>query len=94
MAEVIGPRRAALLALAAEYGATELRVFGSVARRDAQPGSDVDLLVRFRRPIGLLARMEFKERAARLLARPVDVATADSLHWLIRPTVLAEAERV
>ncbi|MCI4363817.1 MAG: nucleotidyltransferase family protein [Thermoplasmata archaeon] len=88
---MIGPKRAALIALAAEYGVVEVSVFGSVARRDARPESDVDLLVQFRRPIGLLARMELKERATRLLARPVDVSTTGSLHWLIRPTVLAEA---
>lgn len=88
---MIGPRRAALLDLAAEYDATEVRVFGSVAQGTARRDSDVDLLLRFRRPIGLLARMEFKERATRLLNRPVDLSTPGSLHWLIRPTVLAEA---
>ncbi|HEV2317480.1 MAG TPA: nucleotidyltransferase domain-containing protein [Thermoplasmata archaeon] len=91
MGEIIAPKRSALLSLAAEYAATELRVFGSVARGTARHGSDVDLLVRFRRPIGLMARSEFKERASRLLARPVDLATVESLHWLIRPTVLAAA---
>jgi len=83
-----------LLALAAEFGATGLRVFGSVARGEAGPTSDVDLLVRFQRPIGLMARMEFKERVSRLLRRPVDVATPGSLHWLIKPHVLAEAVAV
>lgn len=89
--EVIGASRGDLIALATEFGATDLRVFGSVARGEARPGSDVDLLVRFRRPVGLLARMEFKQRAARLLRRPVDLATPESLHWLIRPRVLGEA---
>lgn len=88
---MIGPKRSALLKLAGEYGASDLRVFGSVARGSARRVGDVDLLVRFRRPIGLLARSEFKERASRLLDRPVELATAESLHWLIRPAVLAEA---
>jgi predicted nucleotidyltransferase len=39
----------------------------------------------------VLARLEFKERASRLLGRPVDVVTEPSLHWLIRPEVVAEA---
>jgi predicted nucleotidyltransferase len=92
--EVIGPKRAALVALVAEYGGTDVRVFGSVARGSARSGSDVDLLVRFRPPIGLLARMELKERTTQLLGRRVDIATPESLHWLIRPSVLTEAVTV
>jgi predicted nucleotidyltransferase len=91
IAEAIGPRRSALLDLAAEYGMTEVRVFGSLARGTGRPDSDVDLLVRFRRPIGLLARMDFKERATRLLNRRVDLSTMESVHWLIRPRVAAES---
>jgi predicted nucleotidyltransferase len=91
IAEVIGNHREALLNLSAEFGATDVRIFGSVARGEARRQSDVDLLVRFRRPLGLLSRSEFKERATQLLGRSVDVTTEDSLHWLIRPAVLAEA---
>jgi len=91
LADVVGPRRRGLLALASRFGVSRVRVFGSVARGDATPDSDVDLLVKFREPIGLLARMEFKDEVARLLGRPVDVATEASLHWLIRPAVLEEA---
>ncbi len=80
-----------MLALTAEYGGTDLQVFGSVARGSARPRSDVDLLVRFHPPIGLLARMELKGRATELLGRPVDISTPEALHWLIRPSVLAEA---
>jgi uncharacterized protein len=89
--EIVGPRRDELLAIAEKFGATDLRVFGSVARRQARRRSDLDLLVRFDRPVGLLARAEFKERVSRLLGRPVDLTTEQSLHWLIRPQVLAEA---
>jgi len=88
---VIGIHRKALLILSSEFGATDVRIFGSVARGEACRKSDLDLLVSFRRPVGLLRRLEFKERAARLLGRSVDVTTEESLHWLIRPTVLAEA---
>jgi predicted nucleotidyltransferase len=89
--EAIGPRRSALLQLAAEYGMTEVRVFGSLPRGTGRPDSDVVLLVRLRRPIGLLARMEFKERATRLLNRSVDLSTLESVHWLVRPRVAAES---
>jgi predicted nucleotidyltransferase len=89
--EVFGPRREDLLALAHAFGATDLRVFGSVARSEAGPRSDVDLLVTFLDPPGLFARMEFREKLEELLGRRVDLATEANLHWLIRPQVLAEA---
>jgi len=88
---VVTPYRDALLALAGRFGATDLRVFGSVARGEAGPESDVDLLVRFEHPVGLFRRMELKEQVEQLLGRKVDLATEGNLHWLIRPTVLAEA---
>ncbi|EQD54441.1 Nucleotidyltransferase domain protein [mine drainage metagenome] len=77
--------------LAREFQATSVRVFGSVARGEATARSDVDLLVKFRRPIGLLGRIEFKERAEKILGHPVDLATEGNLHWLTRPQILAEA---
>ena len=91
LAEVIGPRADELKTLAAQFGGYELRVFGSVARGQATAVSDVDILLRFRRPLGLLARSELRERAALLLGRRVDVATESNLHWLVRPRVLSEA---
>jgi predicted nucleotidyltransferase len=91
LANLVRSKRTALLRLASQFGATDLRIFGSVARGEASLGSDVDLLVQFKRPIGVLARLEFKERASRLLGRPVDISTPETLHWLIRPTVVSEA---
>ena len=92
IAEVLGAQAPALKALAAEYGGFDLRVFGSVARGEATATSDVDLLLRFRRPPGLLARSELRERAGHLLRRTVDLATESNLHWYVRPRVLAEAK--
>jgi predicted nucleotidyltransferase len=44
-ASMLGSRRNEILTLAARHGARNVRVFGSWARGDARPGSDVDLLV-------------------------------------------------
>jgi uncharacterized protein len=88
---VIGPRRRALLSLATRFGARDVRVFGSVARGEAGPKSDIDLLVRFDEPVGLFGRIEFQRLAEGLLGRKVDIASERNLHWLIRPEVLAEA---
>jgi predicted nucleotidyltransferase len=45
--DIISDKRAAILELAAKYGASNVRVFGSVARGEARPDSDVDLLITF-----------------------------------------------
>ncbi len=86
---VIGDRRPAVIRLAERYGAREVRVFGSVARREATLASDVDLLVSpvMRRydPISL------QRELTRLLGRRVDVVTEQSLHWWVQPQVIAEA---
>jgi predicted nucleotidyltransferase len=45
--DVIGGKRDAVIALAARHGAINVRVFGSVARGEGTPDSDIDLLVTF-----------------------------------------------
>lgn len=92
--DVLGTRRDAFLKLARSFGVTRLRVFGSIARGEAGPKSDLDLLVEFRDPLGVLRRAEFEEKIEALLGRRVDLATEEELHWLIRPRVLSEAAPV
>ncbi|MCI4326514.1 MAG: nucleotidyltransferase family protein [Thermoplasmata archaeon] len=89
--EILGDHRQAFLKLARSFGASKIRVFGSVARGEAGPKSDLDLLVEFRRPLGVLSRAEFEVKIEALLGRPVDLATEEELHWLVRPRVLSEA---
>ncbi|MCI4330494.1 MAG: nucleotidyltransferase domain-containing protein [Thermoplasmata archaeon] len=87
--EVIGHRRKAILRLAESYGARNVRVFGSVARRTATSKSDLDLLVD---PVP--ARFDVVHlglRLEKLLGRHVDVVTEQSLGWYIQPQVIAEA---
>jgi uncharacterized protein len=78
-------------AIASKHGAGNVRVFGSVARGDARPGSDVDFLIDVIGPTtpwfpgGLLSDLES------LLQRPVDVVLERSLNPLIREEVLTEA---
>ncbi len=45
--DILGDKREAILRLAAEYGASNVRVFGSIARGEARPDSDIDLLISF-----------------------------------------------
>ncbi len=89
--KLIEDHREDILRVAARHGARNVRVFGSLARGDSRPDSDVDLLVEAGPdrtpffPAGLLADLED------LLGRKVDVVTEDALHWYIRARVLKEA---
>lgn len=69
--------RDAILRLAERYGATNVRVFGSVARGEATPDSDVDLLVSFRDGASLYELSGLWQALEGLLGRRVDLATDD-----------------
>ena len=69
----------------------KVRVFGSLARGEAGPASDVDLLVELAPGRTLLDLVGFRREAEGILGQSVDVATADMLKERIRAEVLAEA---
>jgi uncharacterized protein len=91
VARVVGPHLREIRALARRYGVNSLRVFGSVARGEATPISDVDVLFESGSPLGLLKRAEFKAKLEALLGRRVDLAREESLKWYVRPQALADA---
>lgn len=68
-----------------------MRVFGSVARGDDGPGSDVDLLVDLAPDRGLFALGELRRELTSLLGAPVDVVPADSLRATVSDEVLSGA---
>lgn len=76
------------------YHVRSLALFGSAARGQAGPTSDVDLLVEFDRPIGLLHLSATALRLEGLLERPVDLVRRHALRPELRGRVLAEAIRV
>ncbi|MEA3278135.1 MAG: nucleotidyltransferase family protein [Pseudomonadota bacterium] len=81
-----------ILELARRHGMTNVRVFGSMARGEADEASDLDLLVDYAAGSNLFDQIGFKQELEERLRRTVDVATPKSLHWFIRDKVLAEAE--
>ncbi len=93
MEDIIAPKREAIRTLARKYGATNLRVFGSIARYEAGPRSDADFLVEFtRRWRGKTSRLYLMGREIeQLLGRPVDLVREESLHWFIQPQIVSEA---
>jgi len=76
-----------------ELGVKSLAVFGSVARDEAGPDSDVDLLAEFQRPFGLFKFVEVKEYLENILGCSVDLVTPDALHPALKDIILREAVR-
>ena len=72
------------------FGVKNLALFGSVARGEARPDSDVDLLVEFERPVGLFGLVALQLRLEELLGCPVDIGTSDSLKASIRSRVMED----
>lgn len=85
-----------IVELCRRYGIAELSVFGSVARGEDRPDSDVDLLyVRVPDSTSSLWELwELRDELEQLLGRKVDLVSKDNLHWVIRDQVLAEARNV
>jgi uncharacterized protein len=72
-------------------GVKSLAVFGSMSRGEATPQSDIDLLVEFSRPVGLLAFIRLRRRLADILGRRVDLVTPRALRPAWRERILSEA---
>ncbi|TVQ16846.1 MAG: nucleotidyltransferase [Leptolyngbya sp. DLM2.Bin15] len=75
------------------FAVKTLLLFGSVARDEAHAESDVDLLVEFERPVGLLTFIGLKEYLEEILNCSVDLGTPQSLRPTLRDVVLKEAVR-
>jgi hypothetical protein len=88
---VLKDRREDILRIAVHHGARNVRVFGSVARQEAKPGSDVDLLVELEPGRSLLDIIAIKQDVEDLLGCDVDVVTEAAISPYIREQVLKEA---
>ncbi len=84
---VLREHRAALV----EMGVSKLALFGSIARGEEAPDSDVDLLVEFDRRVGLFHFVHVKLYLEEILGRRVDLVTTDALHPALRNRILGEA---
>ena len=71
--DIIGDKRDTILHLAAQYGAVNVRVFGSVARGEARPDSDVDLLMQFPENSSIFDLVGLWQDLTDLLEREVDL---------------------
>jgi len=89
--DLLTEKRGEILRVAASHGARNVRVFGSVARGEADEQSDIDLLVEFEPGRNLLDHAGLILDLQELLGRKVDVMTEGGLYWLLRRRILNEA---
>ncbi len=89
--DLLKSRREEILRIAAKHGARNIRVFGSVARGEADSQSDIDLLVEFERGTTLLGHAALVQELEELLGIKVDVVSERGLRDRIRERVLREA---
>lgn len=75
-------------------GVASVSLFGSVARNESGPKSDVDVLVELARPMGYFAFLDIQAYLESILGRPVDLGTPDAIRPAARDQVLREAIRV
>jgi hypothetical protein len=88
--DVIRKKRTRILAIAGRHGATNLRVFGSVARGDAGPESDLDLLVELEPGRSLLDHIALIQDLEEALGCKVDVVTEKALKERYKKRILDE----
>jgi len=77
-----------------EYGVESFALFGSYVRGEERPDSDIDLLVTFEDPPGLLAFIELERTLSDLLGQSVDLVTENTLKPRIGDRVRREAEPI
>ncbi len=89
--DLLKSRRDEILKIAANHGAHNVRVFGSVARGEEDAQSDIDLLVEFKRGTTLLGHAALIHDLEDLLGVKVDVVSEHGLRERVRDRVLSEA---
>ena len=92
--ELLQPKREEILQIVAKHGACNVRVFGSVARGEADSLSDVDLLIDLGENLSPWFPVRLIRDLENLLGRKVDVATEDGLKERIKKRVLEEAVKL
>ncbi len=76
------------------HGVKRAAVFGSVARQEDTPESDVDLLVTLGKPMGLIAYSRLIREMEESLGRKVDVVTDQSVNKFLKPYILTDLKTV
>ena len=89
--DTIREQRESIIRIAERHGATQVRLIGSVARGEARPDSDIDLLVTWREGTSLLDHAALMLELESLLGRKVDIASDGWVKPSIRESVYRDA---
>jgi predicted nucleotidyltransferase len=89
--DLLESKRDSILQIAARYGASNVRIFGSAARGEAGPESDIDLLVELAPDRSLLDHIALMQDLEDLLGYKVDVVTEQGLREIVRERIIDEA---
>ena len=92
--EIIQDKKEQVLALATRHGASNVRIFGSVANGTAKTDSDIDFLVDLEPGRSLFDLGGLLMDLQQLFDRKVDVVTENGLHWYIKERILREAKPI
>lgn len=84
-------KREEILRIAARHGASNVRIFGSVARGEADEASDIDFLVELEPGRSLLDHAALSVELEEFLGRNVDVVCDSAIYWLLRRRIKKEA---
>lgn len=83
-----------LLPIFRQYGVIRADVFGSVARGEAKAGSDLDLIVTLKKPIGIFMLNELNDKLETSLRTKVDLLTHQSINRHLRPYIINSMVRI
>ena len=92
--EIVQNKKEQVLALAARHGASNVRIFGSVANGTADKDSDIDFLVDLEKGRSLFDLGGLLMDLQQLFDCKVDVVTENGLHWYIKERILSEAKPI
>jgi predicted nucleotidyltransferase len=87
-AEILNILKKEMPALNSRYFVSDCGIFGSYVREDAGESSDIDILVRFEKPIGFFKFIELEDYLSEKLGIKVDLVTEDALKPLIKPSIM------
>lgn len=77
-----------------KYGIRHAAVFGSAARGTSRPESDIDLLIRLGKPMGMFLYVRLLRELERALGRSVDVVTDSSVNKFVKPYIIPELKTI
>jgi predicted nucleotidyltransferase len=91
IADILKEKREEILEIARRHGAYNVRVFGSVARGEANEDSDVDILVEIERGRTLIDLVALDEELELIFDRKVQVVTDDGISPYLKDSIISEA---